>query len=187
MSGQKDEDITLVLTMSLHDRAGSHLGTVAFVGLFTVTDLYVKHPPLALHQRGLQGCTEGRGIYRGRHDNQPQLGPQQLLHLAGECQGGIGSEAALMKLVEDHDVDTVKGGILDQHTGENAFGHHLDAGITAHLGLKPHAITHRLANGFTEHGCHTGGYLAGGYTARFEHHNLALRGQLLQHRQREKR
>ena len=91
------------------------------------------------------------------------------------CQGQrqVGVDAALVKLVENHNVHTLKCSVVHQHSCQNAFGQYLNPCLARHLALKSYPIAYGQSNGFAYHLSHTFGYLSGGESARFEHQHLA--------------
>ena len=85
---------------------------------------------------------QGPGIERGRHHQQAQVFAQQLLALACKCKPQIRLQGALMKFVEDDQLITFQGRILQQHPRQDALGHHLHPHIGAREGVQPRAQTH---------------------------------------------
>jgi hypothetical protein len=98
------------------------------------------------------------------------------LHFAAQRQRQIGLQAALVKLVEDHQADAVERGVLLQPARQDALGHDLDARLWPDALFKAHAIAHGLARAFVAQRRHALGNCARRQTPRFEHHD-ALRAQ----------
>ncbi|MFQ8889477.1 MAG: hypothetical protein ACLR7Z_15155 [Bilophila wadsworthia] len=86
----------------------------------------------------MQQLEERPGIQCGRHDQQPQIITQALLAIKRKGKPQIGVQAALMKLVKNQAADALKLGIVLEHPGQDAFGHHRNPGGRAHPGIKAH-------------------------------------------------
>ena len=102
-SGQEDQDAAGDGTQRQLDGARDpqlqRLGRVAAQML----DPDREQPPVAAHhRRAAQMRGQGRAVQRRRHDQQPQVGAQRLLHLQAQGEPEIGVERALVELVEDH-------------------------------------------------------------------------------------
>jgi hypothetical protein len=84
-------------------------------------------------------------IQRGRHHHNAQVRTQGMLRLPAQGHGHIGMDAALMKLVEDHDAYTCERAVAVDHAGKDAFGHDLDAGLLRNAVLEADAVADGLA------------------------------------------
>jgi len=58
-----------------------------------------------------------RGVQRCRHDEQLQIGAEGIDGVEREREGGVGVNAALVKLVEDHNSHAFERRIVEQHSG----------------------------------------------------------------------
>ena len=74
---------------------------------------------------------ERRGIERGGHDQDLEIGPFGLLQVQGPGQGDIAVEMALVEFVEDEGRHAAQLGVLDHLAEEQAFGDKADAGFGA--------------------------------------------------------
>lgn len=74
-----------------------------------------------------------------------------------------------MEFVEDHQADALQRRVVLQAPGEDAFGHHLDAGARADLRLQADAVAHPLADALAQLGGQALGGGAGGQPARLQH------------------
>ncbi len=139
----------------LSERTAHHRRHIAFEPsgrlAVEVAGLDGKHAPGGVHHRcAAQPRGNGARVERRRHGDDPQVLAQGGLRLAHQGEGEVRLEAALVQLVEDHAADTVQGGIVLQHSQEQAVGHDFDSGTRADLGVQPHAIADRLSDRFTE-------------------------------------
>ena len=83
-----------------------------------------------------------------------------------------------MHFVEQHANHTGQFGIADQHAGENAFGHHLNAGGCRRARIQPGAIANGLTNRLPQLLGHALGRGAGGKTTGRKQDELASAGPL---------
>ena len=74
------------------------------------------------HLHRLEIVGQQRGLERGRHDNDLEIGPRRLLNLPCTGQGEVAFEMALMKFVEDENADARKRRALLHLAQEDAFG-----------------------------------------------------------------
>ncbi len=79
-----------------------------------------------------------------------------------------------MELVEEHGRDARKLRIVQDHAGENAFGHDLDARLGGDFGLQPHAQPDGLADALAKRRGEAARGGARGETARLEQNELAV-------------
>ena len=63
------------------------------------------------------------------HDEQLQVRPQSLLRIASEREAEVGIERAFVEFVEQYRGDALERGIIEDHVGEDALGHDLNAGL----------------------------------------------------------
>ena len=111
------------------------------------------------HRRSVQG---------GGHDHQPQVLPQQALHVPGKGQPQIGIEAALVELVEDHRADARERRVREGHAGEHPLRHHLDPGAGRDQGLEADAQADPLPHPLAQALGHPRRRRPGGQTAGFQ-------------------
>ena len=143
-------------------------------------------PPLAAQQFGIgqQGGKiqplEGRG-----HHQQLEIGPQRAARFDAQRQRQIGMQAALVKLIEDQQLDPGKLGIALQHAGQDPFGDYLQPGIRADPALTADPIAnllpHRLAQLFGQ----KAGDVARRQATRLQHDDATRQAARLQQRQRQ--
>ncbi|MCY1449253.1 hypothetical protein D9M71_659790 [compost metagenome] len=81
-----------------------------------------------------------------------------------------------MKLVEDQQAYALQRRVGLQAAGEDAFGHHLDAGFRPNLAVQPNAVAHSLADLFAQLAGQALGRSPRCQAPGFEHEN-ALPGQ----------
>ena len=74
-----------------------------------------------------------RGIERGRHDQQFQIGPHFRLQSPGDGQRQIGVERPLVKLVEHDRADAFQQRIILQHADEQSLGQHQHSSLPTWL------------------------------------------------------
>ena len=79
-----------------------------------------------------------------------------------------------MELVEEHGRNPGQFGIVEQHAGEHALGHHLDAGAGRDPRIEPDPIADSRAEVLAEALRHAAGGGAGGKAARLEHDDPAI-------------
>ena len=91
-------------------------------GLLAVNSLYGVNAALAFYKRSLKCLANGLCIYRGRHDNYFEIGPDDLLCLTYKCKCKVGIYVAFVKFVKYDDAYAIECGVINQHTCENAFG-----------------------------------------------------------------
>jgi len=79
-----------------------------------------------------------------------------------------------VEFVEQHRRDALERGIIEDHVGEDALGHDLDAGLTGDLGPEANPVTDRVANGLAQRLGHAIGGGARGKPARFQDQDFAF-------------
>ena len=154
LSGQKGQDISFVFTQGTLDGLGYIGCTGRGCGLVVVNHLYGVESPLAFEQGSIEGSTDGGGIDRSRHDQDAQVGADDLLRGACQCKGRIRGEVALMEFVKKYHRYPFQCGVIDQHTTQDALGEHFNAGIATNALLKAYAVSYRLSYAFAQHGGH---------------------------------
>ncbi len=174
LTGQEHEDIPFVLSVRLTHRAHSLPYQFVRTNIFlSVNRLYGKHPPLALNKGRTEFLTNCRGINRGGHHHDPEVGTQYLLRLASQGKRKVGVNTPFMKLIKHHAVHPFERRVINKHPREDAFRQHLNARLLRHFLFKPHAVAHRLPHGLTQQRRHTFSYLPRRQTPRFKHKRLA--------------
>ncbi len=81
------------------------------------------------HGRVAEQPCHPRAVKRRRHHQNAQVLPQALLRVARQRQPEIGIQRAFVELVEQHRGHAGEFGIIENLPREDAFGHHLDAGL----------------------------------------------------------
>lgn len=173
--GQEGKDVALVFAVGPHHCSCHLFIYCVLVGIgLGIEGLHGKHSSGTLDERCMKGLTDGRCVDSDRHDDDFQVGADDILCLQGQCQCQVGMDASFVELVEDNHVDTLEGGIIDEHSGKDAFGENFDACLGRHLVLKSYTIAYRLACWFTYETCHSFGYLSGGEASGFQHEDFPL-------------
>ncbi len=80
-----------------------------------------------------------------------------------------------MEFVEQHGGDAVEAGVVENETGEHAFGDDLDPGAPRHLGAEADAVADGVADPFAQRLRHALGGGACREPARLQHENLLVR------------
>ena len=115
---------------------------------------------------------QGRGVQRGRHQQQPQITAQGLLYLERQRQSDIRVQAALVELVEDDQRDTGELGIVLDDPCQHPFGDDGQAGVFGYPRLAPHAQPDAPPRLLAEVGGEAGGYRSRRQAAGFEQDDL---------------
>ena len=138
-------------------------------------DLDRKAAPRAFdHRRATEQPGDPRAVDSGRHDDQPEVGPQGTLHVERQRQPEIAVEGALMEFVEENGGNPGEFGIVEDHARQNALGDDEDAGSRRCLALHAHGKADGFAGLLAEDFSHAAGGGAGGKPARFEQQNRAV-------------
>src|SRR6185503_4669748 len=117
-----------------------------------------------VHELRNPGAVDGGG-----HHEDAEVGAQGG-GIEREREAEIGIEAALVELVEEDGGDALELRIVEQHAGENPFGHDLDPGPGADAAVEPDAVADGLAGRLAERGGHEARRSTGGKPPRFEHY-----------------
>ena len=118
---------------------------------------------LALNQwRIAEQRAHARAVERRRHDKKPQILTQTLLRVEREGEAEVGVERAFVEFVEQNGRHAIERGIVEDHAGEHALGHDLDACAFRDEAREAHAQADRLANLFPKRRGHAGGGGASG-------------------------
>ena len=142
---QKDEQTALVPCQRAADDFRDGGIEMPCQGFVQIDGLDRKHPAFAGDDRRVaQQFADRSAIQRGRHDKQVQVGAEQPLRFEAERQAGVGLEAALVKLVEEHGAIRIEGWILLEQPGQNSFGDDFKAGPGSDLHVEPHAVADGL-------------------------------------------
>src|SRR5690606_5988357 len=132
---------------------------------------------LARHHRGGLTVAEQGGdplaVQGRRHDEEAQVGAQVAAGVEGEGEAQVGLQAALVELVEDDQPDALQGRVPLEPAGQDALGHHLDAGGGPGPPLVAGGVADHLADRFAAHGGHAAGGRPGGDAAGLEHDDAA--------------
>jgi hypothetical protein len=101
-----------------------------------------------------------------------QLRPQRGLNFQRQYGAEITGEVALVEFVKDDHADPRQLRVGLDQTGQDPFGHHLDARRRTHSRLEADAVPHRLADILAKLLCHEVRRRARGDPARLQHHDL---------------
>ena len=112
-----------------------------------IARLHRKGAAFARHHRRIaQKLCHPRAVDRRRHDEQPQILAQALLHVARQRQPEIGVERALVEFVEQDGGDALEHRIVEDKPREHALGDDLDPRARRHFGAEAHPQAHRVAD-----------------------------------------
>ena len=115
---------------------------------------------------------DGRGIERGGHDEDAQLGTRALKALQ-EGEREVGVEMSLVEFVEDNCVDALEGRVGEETAGEYALCNETQACAGADLFFKADLIADGCADFFTELRSDSAGGETSGDATWFEDNNCA--------------
>ncbi len=105
---------------------------------------------------------------RGRHDDEPQVGPGGFLDLQGAGEGDVAVEMAFVELVEENRRDARQCGVGEHLAQEDAFGDVFDARAGAGNVVEADAVADLRAERAVAFARHAGGEHAGGQAAGLE-------------------
>jgi hypothetical protein len=155
LSGQECQDRAALGPMRLDDRPRHRVLDPLAGRPILIADIDRESASQALYDRRLVEQRHHAGhIERCRHHQNPEILAQRRLHVERQRQPEIRIQRALVKFVEDHGGDPGQFGIVEDHSREHAFRHHLDPCARRNPGVEPHPVTDRLADDFPEQGCH---------------------------------
>ncbi len=138
-------------------------------------DFHRKAAPGAFdHRRAAEQSSDPRAVDGGRHDDEPEVGPQRSLHVEGERQPEIAVEGTLVEFVEEDGGNPGEFGIVEDHARQNALGYDQDAGFVRRLALHAHGKANGFAWLLAEDFRHAPGGGAGGKPARLEQQDSAV-------------
>ena len=107
--------------------------------------------PLRDHHRRLRQQTLQAIVIEGRrHDQQLEIVTQSLLDVEQQGQRQIRLQAALVKLIEDHQPHARQLRIALDHARQDPLRDHLQAGLRPDAGFGAHAVTHGLPRLFAK-------------------------------------
>jgi hypothetical protein len=115
-----------------------------------------------------------RAVERRGHDEDAQVLPEARLRVEGEGEAHVRVERALVVLVEEDRGHALQRRIVEDHAGEDAFGHDLDAGAGRDLHVQPRPQADGVADAFGERLRHALRRAAGGEPARLQHDDPAI-------------
>ena len=124
---------------------------------------------LAFDQRSVaKEGANASAVERRRHHQNAQVFTQAGLRVERQREAEIGVERALVELIEHDRADALERRVVEDHAGEDALRHDLDACLGRGEALEPHPKADRLADPLAQ-GCgHARGRGAGGEPARLE-------------------
>ena len=138
-------------------------------------DFHRKAAPGAFdHRRAAEQSSDPRAVDGGRHDDEPEVGPQRSLHVEGQRQPEIAVEGTLVEFVEEDGGNPGEFGIVEDHARQNALGYDQDAGFVRRLALHAHGKANGFAWLLAEDFRHAPGGGAGGKPARLEQQDSAV-------------
>ena len=146
--GQERQDISFLFPVYLPDGLGNRRNRV--VGFRYVKDLHGVHLSFAGDGCGVQGTAKRFRIQGRGQDDDFQVRTQQVLDLAGQGEGGIAVETALVEFVKQDGSDAFQGRIFDQHPGQDAFGQDFDAGLPGNPLLETDPVTDGFSDRFPQ-------------------------------------
>ncbi len=82
----------------------------------------------AKHGAAAEIARDGRGVERGRHHDEAQIGPRSGLQATEQGEGEVAFQMALVELVEYDGVDAGELWVRDQAAGQDSFGEEAQAG-----------------------------------------------------------
>ena len=174
-TGQEHQQGAGLIPQGLLNHRRNLVHQAAVAGRRPVMDLHRKRAPLTgnnghVAQHPCDGCgIQGRG-----HHQQPQILPQRLLRFPHQGKAKIGLKRALVELVKDDRRIVLQHRVGLDQPGQDALGHHFNAGRGRHLCIQPCAIANRLAWLFTELPGHESGRRPRRQATGLEHKNLAI-------------
>ncbi len=189
LSREEGEDGAALLRQRLPDGPGHRLLETLRRVATEIMRLDREHPALRFdHWRAVEEAGDAGDVERGRHHQQAQVVPQELLRLTRQGEAQVRVEAAFVKLVEQHRADAFQRRVVENHTGEHALSDHLDPGVRADAGLQAGAVADGLAGAFAKGHGHALGGGAGGQSTRLQHqHPCTAQPRLVEQRQRHDR
>ena len=105
---------------------------------------------------------------RCRHDNEPQVRARLIAHSPCHRESKIKLEAALVKLVEKDDADSLQKRITLQHRDEDALSHHENPGRSAEVLVEANVIPDLTTDAPTVFPGNTPRSCAGGHSSRLQ-------------------
>ena len=120
-------------------------------------------------ERGDAGAVDRR-----RHDEEPQILAQPLLHVARQREAEIGIERALVEFVEQDGGDPVEHRVVEHEPREHALGDDFDPRAPRHLRAEAHPQADRVADALAERLRHPLRRRARGEPPRLEDENAAV-------------
>ena len=98
-------------------------------------------PCAALYQQGGKAlCVQG-----GRHCDHDEVVPK-LPDLGKHAHQQVCVEPPLVNLIQDHGVDILQAGIIEEATQEDAWGDEFHHGLLGGLALAPYGVSHPAAD-----------------------------------------
>ena len=106
-----------------------------------------KGAPCALdYRRVAEERRNPRAVERRRHHEQPEIVAQARCASSASARPRSASSERSWNSSNSTAVTSVERGIVEDHTGEHAFGDDLDPGFRRDFGLDAHAIADRVAD-----------------------------------------
>lgn len=131
-AGEEDENVAAVIFGDQLFNRLSHLVFERRCGVGGVGDGEGKETAFGSENGGVvEVAGDGRGVERGGHDDQFEVGTGGGLEAAEEGESEVGIEVAFVKFVEDDDAGVAEEGVGEKAAVEDAFGDESDAGAGA--------------------------------------------------------
>jgi hypothetical protein len=165
-SGEEDEDVSVEWQEAVD--GGGDLILEKRGGVGRVVDLQREELAFGAEDGAVvEVSRDGCGIERGGHDDEPDAGALE------KGEGEVGIEVALMKFVEDDDVDAAQVRVGHEAAGEDAFGEEAEAGAGSGDVFEADLIADGFAEALAQFGGDASGSHAGGESAGFEDEDFA--------------
>jgi hypothetical protein len=123
------------------DRAGDLIGHPPRVGTLEVPHLDRVQESGRLDDLGIEERGDGAGVDRGRHRDDPQVGPRVALDAAAHGEREIRGQRALVELVEHDSADVLDERVVLKAAQQHAVGDGDDARPRSGLAVEPDDVT----------------------------------------------
>ena len=123
------------------------------------------------HGRPVQEAGHRVRVDGGGHRQHPEVGTERVPGLQRQGEAGVGGEAPLVELIEDHETHRLEPRVVGEHPGQHALRHHLEAGGAGDPGVEANPVPDRPAHRLVAGGGHSPGGEPGSHPAGLEHHD----------------
>ena len=129
-AGKEDQQVAAGFSAKGALDGGSDLLLEGGGGVGRVFDLERIAAAFGAHDaRAIQVRGDGRGIERGGHDDEAQVGALGALEAAEKSEGEVAFEVTLVEFVEDDGAGAVEERVCEEAAGEHTFGEVAQAGL----------------------------------------------------------